>query len=277
MITLLALSLAVGLVIDDAIVVRENIFRHMERGETPKEASSRGTNEVAQSVLAMTLTVVAVFLPVAFATGLIGKFFREFGITVSVAVLISLIEAFTLAPMLSAHLFKQRPPKAGHEGEEGMAASLGRLDRGYRWVLAWALGHKKVTALTGMVVFVLIVGLALLVEMVFLPNVDTGSFEVYLQLPAGTPLTQTDATARQVEAILQAQARCRGRVYQCGWRGTSETATFTVRMKQTGLLGSAEPAIRKSLAGVPGLTLSIQGPLVVAGQVGARCSVRLSS
>lgn len=110
LITLLALSLSVGLVIDDAIVVRENIFRHMERGETPRVASSRGTAEVALSVLAMTLTIISVFLPVTFTTGITGIIFKSFGITVASAMAISLIEAFTLAPMLSAFLFKQRLP-----------------------------------------------------------------------------------------------------------------------------------------------------------------------
>ncbi len=107
-VSLLALALSVGLIIDDAIVVRENIFRHMERGESPKVAASRGTAEVALPVLAMSLTIVSVFLPIAFTGGLIGRFFRSFGLVVAVAVLISLFEAFTLAPMLSAYFFKQK-------------------------------------------------------------------------------------------------------------------------------------------------------------------------
>jgi HAE1 family hydrophobic/amphiphilic exporter-1 len=269
MITLLALSLAVGLVIDDAIVVRENIFRHMERGEMPKEAASRGTNEVALAVLAMTLTVVSVFLPVAFTTGLIGKFFREFGLTVATAVLVSLFEAFTLAPMLSAYFFKQRAPKPGHESEEGMAASLGRLDRGYRRVLAWALSHKKITALIGMVVFLLIVGLSLFVQMAFLPDIDSGSFQAFLQLPPGTPLAQTDAQARQIEAILKAQPGVQDVFTTVGGEGTPEQASFTVRMQQTGLLKHAEPAIRQSLAGVPELKLTFGG-MFGSGSQGGR-------
>jgi len=108
MITLLALSLSVGLLIDDAIVVRENIFRHMEKlHQDPKQAASDGTSEVGLAVTATTMTIVAVFLPVAFTTGIAGKFFRQFGVTVAAAVLISLFEAFTFAPMLSAHFFKR--------------------------------------------------------------------------------------------------------------------------------------------------------------------------
>ncbi|HMA36509.1 MAG TPA: efflux RND transporter permease subunit, partial [Chloroflexia bacterium] len=112
LISLLALSVSVGLVIDDAIVVRENIFRHMERGESPMPAASRGTAQVALSVLAMTLTLIAVFLPVAFTGGVTGIIFKAFGLTVASAMALSLVEAFTLAPMLSAHLFKGRPGAA---------------------------------------------------------------------------------------------------------------------------------------------------------------------
>ncbi len=151
LVTLLALTLAVGLVIDDAIVVRENIFRHMERGEDPKTASLNGTNEVGLSVLAMTLTVVSVFLPIAFVSGIVGRFFSSFGLTVTSAVLLSLFEAFTLAPMLSAYWFKQRKLKPAeqkqveqaHEQargsadvEEAATAQLGWLDKVYRAALA---------------------------------------------------------------------------------------------------------------------------------------------
>jgi len=107
-VSLLALSLSVGLVIDDAIVVRENIFRHLEMGESPWVAASRGTAQVTTSVLAMTLTIIAVFLPVALVSGVTGAIFKGFGLTVASAMALSLVEAFTFAPMLSAHLFHQK-------------------------------------------------------------------------------------------------------------------------------------------------------------------------
>lgn len=255
-VTLLALSLAVGLVIDDAIVVRENIFRHMERGETPKEAASRGTNEVSLAVLAMTLTVLSVFLPIAFATGIIGKIFREFGLTVAVAVAISLLEAFTLAPMLSAYFFKQRKPKPGHETEEGMASSLGWLDRNYRRVLGWTLGHKTISALIGAVVFLSIVGLAMFVQTSFLPSIDNGTFTASLQLAPGTPLAQTDAVARQIESSLKQVPDVQDVFATVGGQGTPEQASFTIKMSQSGLLASAEPEIRRRFSNVPELAFS---------------------
>ncbi|MBI5304247.1 MAG: efflux RND transporter permease subunit [Chloroflexi bacterium] len=256
MITLMALALAVGLVIDDAIVVRENIFRHMERGETPKEAASRGTNEVSLAVLAMTLTVLSVFLPVAFTTGFIGIFFREFGLTISIAVAISLVEAFTLAPMLSAYFFKQMKPKPGHAHEEGAASNLGWLDRFYRRGLAWALRHKIITALIGLLVFVSIFGLATLVEMAFFPSIDSDSFTARLQLKPGTPLAQTDAVARQIENSLKELPDVVDVFVSVGSTSAPEIANFTIKMRESGLLTKAEPEIRRRFANVAGLSFS---------------------
>ena len=140
--TLLALSLSIGLLIDDAIVVRENIFRHMERGEEPKIAAAVGTREVAFAVVATTLTVLAVFVPVAFTSGVVGQFFLQFGIIVAVAAVISTIEAFTLAPMLSAYFFKRLDPadqeKAGRES--ALVGAYGWVYHRYGNLLRWAFG-----------------------------------------------------------------------------------------------------------------------------------------
>jgi len=129
-ISLLSLSISVGLVIDDAIVVRENIFRHLERGESPMVAASRGTAQVALSVLAMTLTMIAVFLPVTLTSGVTGIIFKAFGVTVASAMAISLVEAFTLAPMLSARLFKQKTTTdEGDKETRRQGDKEGRSDR----------------------------------------------------------------------------------------------------------------------------------------------------
>ncbi len=257
-ITLLALSLAVGLVIDDAIVVRENIFRHMERGETPKEAAQNGTNEVSLAVLAMTLTVLSVFLPVAFASGIIGIIFREFGLTIAVAVAISLFEAFTLAPMLSAYFFKQRTAKPGHEHTEA-AGNLGWLDRNYRRLLAWALGHQKTSALIGLLIFVSIFGLAKFVDVAFLPNIDNGNFTASLQMPPGTPLAQTNALAQQIEQGLKQVPEVQDVFATVGGSGTPEKASFTIKMTSSGLLGKTEIEVRRRFANVSGLAFSFAG------------------
>lgn len=270
LITLLALSLAVGLVIDDAIVVRENIFRHMERGETPKEASSKGTNEVSLAVLAMTMTVLSVFLPIAFTSGIIGKIFREFGLTIAIAVTLSLIEAFTMAPMLSAYFFKQRTPKPGHEEEEGMASSLGWLDRNYRRLLGWTLGHKKTSAAIGGGVFVSIVVLAMFVEVIFFPNIDSGVFQASLQLAPGTPLSKTDTYAREIESQLREIPDVENIFATVGGSSAPERASFTVKMKQSGLLASTESELRKRFANVPGFAFSFASGFGGGTSVAAR-------
>lgn len=256
--TLLALSLAVGLVIDDAIVVRENIFRHMESGESPKEASAKGTNEVALSVLAMTLTIVSVFFPIAFTTGQIGRFYREFGITVTAAVLISLFEAFTFAPMLSAYLFKQRKPKPGHEHDES-ATKLGWLDRGYRRVLNWTLHHITLTATVGLMMLLLVVVVVPRMELSFLPRIANGNFQVGLQMPTGTTLNVTDAQARKIENGLLSVNGVATVVTTVGGNGTPERANFNVQLTDYNALLTIEGAVRKKLAGIPGLSYNFQG------------------
>ncbi len=210
-ITLLALSISVGLVIDDAIVVRENIFRHMEMGESPQEAASQGTAEVAGSVLAMTLTLVAVFVPVAFTSGTAGIIFGSFGIVVAAATVISLFEAFTLAPMVSAYWFKGRqqqpeaaedvPPKQRREKPETQEEP-DRLGRGYRRVLVMALRRRWLTISLGLLAVAAAGLVATQLDFAFLPDSDRPQIGVAFELPAGTPLEATDARAREVEATL---------------------------------------------------------------------------
>jgi len=258
MMTLLALSLAVGLVLDDAIVVRENIFRHMERGKHPKEAARDGTNEVALSVIAMTLTIVSVFLPIAFTTGQIGRFYREFGIAVTAAVVLSLFEAFTLAPMLSAYMFKEKKHVPGHEKEE-KTATLGWLDRLYRAALEWTLDHMKVTALVGLIALVSVFFLGRYMELSFLPRLDNGNFQVGLQLPPGTTLAVTDAQARKIDAALLSVDGVDNVFTNVGGGSNSETARFNVQLKDFNALRTVESQVRKNLAGIAGLSFNFQG------------------
>ena len=203
MITLLALSLSVGMLVDDAIVVRENILRHMERGEQPKVAASRGTAEIALAVLAVSSTIVAVFLPIAFTEGIAGKFLRDFGLTAAIALVVSLVEALTLAPMLSAYFFRQVEPASARR----RASTFGRLfelvKAGYRRLLAWSLGHRLVVALVGLAALAGSLAVVPLMVMSFIPQIDQGEFGVAVELPPGARLEDTDRAARDVERILR--------------------------------------------------------------------------
>jgi len=256
MITLLALSLSVGLVIDDAIVVRENIFRHMEMGKHPKEASREGTAEVALSVMAMTFTIVSVFLPVAFTTGITGRFFRSFGLTVAFAVLISLIEAFTFAPMLSAYFFKQQEAKTE---EEQMGRTYRVIDRYYRAILGWTLRHKVVTAFIALAFFAVSLATLPFLKFAFLSNVGENSVNLGIKLPPGTTLQQTDNTARQVETVLAQRPDVVDVLSSVGGPGSPEQASFFVKLRK-GVTGEEiEKDLRASLAGIPGLAFGNGG------------------
>jgi HAE1 family hydrophobic/amphiphilic exporter-1 len=257
-ISLMALSLSVGLIIDDAIVVRENIFRHMEMGKTPKQASSDGTAEVAMPVVAMSLTIVSVFLPVAFVGGLIGKFLNSFGLVVSIAVLLSLVEALTFAPMLSAHLFKQQKPKITEaDAESGFAhASLGWVERLYLRSLGWTLRHRFVTLALSIALLAATAYGATSLKQTFLPSIDQGSADMSLTLPPGGSLTQTDEQARAMETRLLAMKEVKSVLTTVGGLGTPETASFQVNLKDDYPLNSFLATARGELTDVPGLSIS---------------------
>ena len=258
-VSLLALTLSVGLIIDDAIVVRENVFRHMEMGKTPKQASSDGTGEVAMPVVAMSLTIVAVFLPIAFVGGLIGKFLNSFGVVVSVAVIISLVEALTFAPMLSAHFFKQQKAKYTEEEAEALETShagLGWMDRQYKRVLGWTLRHRLVTIA---VVTVFVVGslwFAKDLNQAFMPAVDQGSVDIGLVLPPGTALSETDNVAKEVEARLMARNDVAAVLASVGGAGTPENASFTVSLAPNAAADDFVATARTEFSDVPGLSIS---------------------
>jgi hydrophobic/amphiphilic exporter-1 (mainly G- bacteria), HAE1 family len=256
--TLLALSLAVGLVLDDAIVVRENIFRHMEHGEDPKIASEKATNEVGLSVVAMSLTIVSVFFPIAFTTGQIGRYYREFGIAVTAAVILSLFEAFTFAPMLSALLFKKQTPKPGHDADEGLK-KLNWLDAGYQRALRWTLDHMAVTAIVGVSFLVLLGVVVPRMELSFLPRLANGNFQVGLSMPTGTSLEVTDAQSRKIERILQGVNGVSSVITTVGQQGYTERASFNVQLADFNALSKIEPDVRSALKGIQGLSYNFQG------------------
>lgn len=216
MVTLMALSLCVGLLIDDAIVVRENIVRHVQMGKGPYTAALEGTQEIGLAVLATTLSIVAVFMPIGFMGGIIGKFFHEFGITIVAAVLISMFVSFTLDPMLSsvwhdpsieAH-GQRRAPVTFYDKTIGRIT--GAFDRAtealadfYQGVLRWSLRHKLTTLLLAAGVFVTSVAMVPLLGTEFVPKADFSETYVNFYTPVGSSLENTEARARQVDAVIR--------------------------------------------------------------------------
>jgi HAE1 family hydrophobic/amphiphilic exporter-1 len=201
--TMLGLSLSVGIVIDDAIVVLENIFRYMEEeGVGPMEAAQQATREIGLAVMATTLSLVVIFLPVAFMSGIVGRFFNSFGLTAAFAISVSLLVSFTLTPSLSARLLKPVAHGGDARGRAGAASKqtgmYAALDKSYDWLLHWALGHRKtILALTAVVV-ASTVAIFPYVKKEFIIDDDMSEFEVVLETPAGSSLERSDETLRRV-------------------------------------------------------------------------------
>ncbi len=194
MMTTLALSLSIGILIDDAIVVIENIFRHISMKKSGAQAASDATREIGLAVLATTLTICAVFVPVAFMEGIVGRFFYQFGLTVTFAVLISLFVAFTMTPMLSSKYLKgDELSKNGfiRAFQEKIEHFFKRLDHLYRGILGWCLDHRGITLTIGVLTFILSAVMLKFVPMSFFPKEDRGAIAVFYTLPEGTRLEIT--------------------------------------------------------------------------------------
>lgn len=206
--TLMALSLCIGLLIDDAIVVRENIVRHIAMGKTPRQAALEGTQEIGLAATATTFAIVAVFVPVAFMSGIIGRYFYQFGITVTVAVLISLFVSFTLDPMLSSVWHDPVEKRFARWPRlvrlmEGIESAITWLHNQYDRTLRWSLNHRK--SVLAIAAFTFVGGLMLtpLIGTEFIPQSDEGMLSLRLNTAPGSSLDYTNAKTRQVEAALK--------------------------------------------------------------------------
>jgi HAE1 family hydrophobic/amphiphilic exporter-1 len=234
-VTMLALVLMVGIVIDDAIVVLENIFRFIEeKGMRPFEAARAATAEIGLAVMATTFSLVVIFVPVSFMSSISGRVLFQFGLTAAVAVLVSLLVAFSLTPMLSARLLHVRRAESGQTAVPRSRAGFYRgLDRGYRAVLTWAMGHRVWVATLGVVVMASSVPLYHLVRQEYLPSqVDEGEFDVQVTAPEGTGLVAMTDVALQIEAELRAMPGVAHVLTRVGssFLGGLNTANFYVRL-----------------------------------------------
>jgi hydrophobic/amphiphilic exporter-1 (mainly G- bacteria), HAE1 family len=207
-VTMLALVLMVGVVIDDAIVVLENIFRFVEEKKMqPFDAAREATAEIGLAVMATTFSLVVIFVPVSFMSSISGRFLYQFGITASVAVLVSLLVSFTLTPMLSARLLRAEDAAAGtgHEASRSRRGFYAHLDRGYELMLGWSLRFRPFIILLALGVMVSSVPLFGMVRQEYVPsNVDEAEFEMIVNAPEGTSLAAMDEMMRAVEAEARA-------------------------------------------------------------------------
>ncbi len=198
--TLLGLSLSIGIVVDDSIMVLENIIRHQERGQNRYLAALTGSNEIAFAAMAATVSVVAIFLPVAFVSGVIGRFFFQFGVTITVAILLSLLEALTLTPMrCSRYLTIQKRSTRFGRGVEWV---LDALRERYARALSVALNHRIKVIAVAMLTFALSFGVLPFINKEFIPPEDQSRFVVRLKTPVGSSLSFSDAKFREIEQFL---------------------------------------------------------------------------
>ncbi len=200
--TLLGLVLAVGIVIDDAIVVLENVFRHLdELGKSAKQAAIDGTREIMLAVMATTLSLVVIFLPIAFMQGRVGRFFNSFGITTAIAILLSLLIAIVFTPMLCA-VFLRKPRRAHAPGRPEEAGTFVNrvMHRGYGWMVRFSMAHKWVILVLAVASVALVVPLFGKVGKDFLPLDDRGELSIQVQTPPGSTLAASDAVMRRLEA-----------------------------------------------------------------------------
>ncbi len=236
--TLLALSLSVGLLIDDAIVVRENIFRHIEMGKKPLQAALEGTKEVTQAVIATTLTVIAVFGPVAFLKGVVGQFFKQFGFVICFAMLISLFDALTIAPMLSAYFAS----KTAH-GEKGFFERVfapildrfeiiqRRMEDYYEATLKSVLKRPGKAIGISVIIFFACMFTGKFVPKTFLPPQDAGEFSVDYDLPPGTSIEATNETGAKMDAIIRSNKEVELAALTIGNRNSeSNVGSFYVKL-----------------------------------------------
>ena len=277
--TLLALALAVGIVVDDAIIVLENIERHREQGEGPFEAASSGTRQIAFAATVATLSIAVVFLPAAAVSGIVGNFLREFGLTVAAAVMISLFVALTLTPMLAARM---PPPKTRAHGSiyEWLERGFLSLERSYRAVLHWALAHRGQTLAFAGASLVLAVGACRELGSEFFPPEDQGRMLVRMETPPGTTLEATLEIMEMNERWLLTQPELAGLFSAIGISGpgqpgnTNSGIMFAVLKPQGERERSVQELIaatRRALNKIPGQKANVfdLSTMVGGGERGA--------
>jgi multidrug efflux pump subunit AcrB len=261
-VTLLALSLVVGILVDDAIVEVENIVRHLRMGKSPYRAAMEATEEIGLAVVATTFTLIAVFLPTAFMSGIPGKFFKQFGWTAALAVFASLVVARVLTPMMSAYMLKAMPPQT-HEPKW--------LTQYMVWV-TWCMRNRFKTMLMATLFFVGSIMLVPLLPQGFIPPDDNSQTQVYVELPPGTTLAQTSASAEHARQLLMAVPHVKS-IYTTIGGGSAGTdpfagggamevrkATLTIQLSERGerpVKQSIENDIRTALQQLPGVRTKV--------------------
>jgi HAE1 family hydrophobic/amphiphilic exporter-1 len=281
--TMLALTLSVGLLIDDAIIVIENIYRHIEEGMKPREAASFATAEIGLAVMATTMAVVAIFLPVAFMKGIIGRFFLQFALTVVFAVLVSLLVSFTLTPMLSSRFLKAHKagdpgPSHGPKWMSGFHRAGARLERYYkktedvyRKILVYCLDRRNTVLVLAMVVFFLSLAMTRFIGKEFTPQEDQSQFLVRLEAPIDYSVDNADTMFAKAEKIVREIPEVIRMSYMLGYGRLQQVnravlmVTLTPKKERNRSQQDIMADIRRQLGKIPGLKGTSENISLIGG------------
>lgn len=275
-ISLMALIVATGFVVDDAIVVLENIMRHIERGVSPLRAALRGSREVGFTVLSMSLSLVAVFIPILLMGDIVGRLFREFAVTLSAAVLVSMVVSLTLTPMMCAQLLRQQPATPREPGRlsRALEASFDTLLRGYKRSLTWALAHSRWMMLLLFTTIGLNVFLYTIVPKGFFPQQDTGQLIGMFRVDQGTSFQTAVPKLEYFRKLLLSDPAIESVTAHAGGRGGSNSSFMMIQLKPQDERESANDVVnrlRGRLQGVAGARMFLvpQQDIFLRGQQGS--------
>ncbi len=274
--SLMALTLSVGFVVDDAIVMLENIHRHMEMGKPARQAALDGSREIGFTILSMTLSLVAVFIPVLFMGGLLGRLFHEFAVTISVAILVSGVVSLTLTPMMGSRFLKPEPPRHG-KVYQGIERAYERGLHAYERSLAWVMRHRRGALAFSVFILVGTVGLFQVVQKGFIPSEDTGRLSISTETAEGTSFDAMVQRQQALAAIVQKDPNVAAFMSSVGAGGpnsSSNQGRFFMRLKPRNERSlSADEVIQElgpKLSKVAGIRAYPQNPPIIS--VGGRQS-----
>jgi len=287
--TMLALSLSVGLLIDDAIIVIENIYRHVEEGMEPREAATFATSEIGLAVMATTFAIVGIFLPVAFMKGIIGRFFLQFALTIIFAILVSLLVSFTLTPMMASIFLKSHKKSIPNPMATGMSSGgnvkkhiwtrisdqmehyYRKLEVFYRRALEFTLGYRKTVLVAALIIFLLSLGLTTFIGKEFTPPEDQGVFLIRMEAPIDYSVDQVESYLGKTEALMQEIPEIKSVFYVQGYGGYPNRALMMLNLKPKAERKKSQEDLKKiariKLRQIPGLKVSAEDISVVGGGI----------
>ncbi|MBP2033589.1 hydrophobe/amphiphile efflux-1 (HAE1) family protein [Clostridium algifaecis] len=258
-VSLMGLSIAVGLLIDDAIVVIENIVRHLHMGKTAIQAAKEATNEIGLAVMATTFAIVAVFLPIAMINGLVGKFLVQFGMTVAASVLVSLFVAFTLVPLLSSKYLKSEEKEIPIIGGflEWFNKSFDKLSKAYSKLLKWALEHRRITIIIPIGLLIVSLLLATKLNTGFVAASDTGEISVEANLDAGSTLDSASKIDKDMENIVKKNKNVKYIYSTVKADKVDLLVKLSDKQDRKESIDQIESKMREDLENIPGIDLSV--------------------